>query len=296
MSSLVAESLTGTVRITAQSHLGEGAGTGFVMSTDGRIATNAHVVVGSSKIDVEFADGTTSPAVVLGMSPLHDLAVLQVDRQDLTALPIGKSADLRVGQPVVAIGNALGFEGGHTATDGIVSALDRSITLQDGSTFDGLIQTDAAINPGNSGGPLLSLDGTVIGINSAGSMGAQNIGFAIEIDTALPILEQLATGEPIVQAFLGIATAPIDPRVAERAGLEVTHGLFVSEITVGSAAETAGLRHGDVVVAVDGTDVKAPGDLADVIEAARPGDEVRLDVHRGNESIEVVATLGSRVV
>ncbi len=208
VSDLISSALPGIVSITVQLNGGQGAGTGFVISSDGEIATNAHVVADATKIDVEFSDGSTAPASVLGVDRTDDLAVVKVDKTGLTALSLGKSSDLRIGQPVVAIGNALDLTGGPTATEGIVSALDRTIDTNDGEHLTHLLQTDAAINPGNSGGPLLTLDGKVVGINSAGSQGAQNIGFAIAIDTARPIVEQLQQGKTVTKAYLGVSTSP----------------------------------------------------------------------------------------
>ena len=206
ISGLVETVRPSVVRIDAVTSEGRGTGTGFVISTDGRIATNAHVVGDAATVEVEFADGATASATVLGAAYSEDLAVIQVDRDDLTPVEFGSSDDLRVGERVVAIGNALGFEGSATATDGIVSALDRSIRVEDGTRLRALIQIDAAINPGNSGGPLFDLDGRVVGINSAGTPAAQNIGFAIAIDNAQPILDTLSAGEPVLEAFLGIGS------------------------------------------------------------------------------------------
>ena len=206
VSALISAALPGVVSISVELNGGQAAGTGFIISTDGQIATNAHVVADATKITVKFADGSTAPAKVLGVDRTDDLAVVKVDKAGLTALPLGKSSNLRIGEPVVAIGNALDLTGGPTATEGIVSALDRTIDTNDGEHLTHLLQTDAAINPGNSGGPLLTLDGEVVGINSAGSQDAQNIGFAIALDTAQPIITQLQQGKTITKAYLGVTT------------------------------------------------------------------------------------------
>ena len=216
VSGLISAALPGVVSISVVLNGGQGAGTGFVISSDGEIATNAHVVADATKIDVKFADGSTAAATVLGVDRTDDLAVVKVDKVGLTALTLGTSADLRIGEPVVAIGNALDLTGGPTATEGIVSALDRTIDTNEGEHLTHLLQTDAAINPGNSGGPLLTLDGKVVGINSAGSQDAQNIGFAIAIDTAQPIIEQLQQGKTVTKAYLGVSTTPLDATVAAR--------------------------------------------------------------------------------
>ena len=217
VSSLINATLPGVVSISVVLNGGQGAGTGFIISSDGQIATNAHVVADASKIDVKFADGTTAPATVQGVDRTDDLAVVKVSKAGLTALPLGKSSDLKIGEPVVAIGNALDLTGGPTATEGIVSALNRTIDTSDGEHLTHLLQTDAAINPGNSGGPLLTLDGKVVGINSAGSRHAQNIGFAIAIDTARPIVQQLQQGKTVTKAYLGVTTTVVDANVAARA-------------------------------------------------------------------------------
>lgn len=170
----------------------EGAGTGIVLTEDGLIATNAHVVADATTITVTFSDGESVRATLLGMDEGEDLAVLEADRDGLSPITFGDSSDLRVGDLVVAVGNALALEGGPTATMGIVSALKRSVYTSGGNILEDLIQTDAAINEGDSGGPLVDRNGELVGINSAGTLTAENIGFAIAIDTALPILEALA--------------------------------------------------------------------------------------------------------
>jgi putative serine protease PepD len=285
------------VRIDAVTSNGRGTGTGFVISADGRIATNAHVVGDASTVEVEFADGTAATATVLGVARSEDLAVIRVERDDLTPVEFGSSDDLRVGERVVAIGNSLGFEGSPTATEGIVSALDRSIRVDDGTRLTDLIQTDAAINPGNSGGPLFDLDGKVVGINSAGSPFAQNVGFAIAIDPAQPILDNLSTGEPVLQAFLGIGSAPLTPETAAQLGIDPDgelRGAVVLDVSAGSAAEAAGLRVGDLITAIDGEPVESPDAVGDAIGGREPGDTIRITIVREGSEISVDAVLGSR--
>ena len=200
VSALISKALPGVVSISVELNGAHAAGTGFVISSDGQIATNAHV-----------SDGSTAAGTVLGVDRTDDLAVIKVDKVGLTALPLGKSADLRIGEPVVAIGNALDLTGGPTATEGIVSALNRTIDTSEGEHLTHLVQTDAAINPGNSGGPLLTLDGEVVGINSAGSQDAQNIGFAIAIDTVKLTLATIAAR--LIVTWPG---APRNCRIARR--------------------------------------------------------------------------------
>ena len=297
ISTLVERVRPSVVRIDAITSAGSGTGTGFVISADGRIATNAHVIGDAATVEVEFSDGAMATATVLGSAKSEDLAVIQVDRSDLTPVEFGLSDDLKVGERVVAIGNSLGFEGSATATEGIVSALGRSIRTNDGNRLTDLIQTDAAINPGNSGGPLFDLDGKVVGINSAGSLQAQNVGFAIAADSAQPIFDTLSTGEPVLQAFLGISSVPLTPQTAAQLGIGETgdlRGAVVLDVTVGSAADVAGLRVGDVITAIDGDAVETPENVGDAIAGSDPGDTIRLAVVRNGFESSVDAVLGSR--
>ena len=293
VSALISAALPGVVSISVELNGGQAAGTGFIISADGQIATNAHVVADATKITVKFADGSTAPAKVLGVDRTDDLAVVKVDKAGLTALPLGKSSNLHIGEPVVAIGNALDLTGGPTATEGIVSALDRTIDTNDGEHLTHLLQTDAAINPGNSGGPLLTLDGEVVGINSAGSQDAQNIGFAIAIDTAQPIITQLQQGKTITKAYLGVTTTAVDPTVASRSGLDIDHGLLIVDVAGDSAASSAGLQPGDVIVSINGTATDDSSTLGDVIRTTGAGHVVHLEIDRKGKTIDVDATLST---
>lgn len=297
ISGLVESVRPSVVRIDAVTSRGNGTGTGFVISVDGRIATNAHVVGDASSVEVEFSDGATATATVLGVARSQDLAVIQVEREDLTPVEFGSSDDLKVGERVVAIGNSLGFEGSATATEGIVSAVDRSIRTDEGTRLTELIQTDAAINPGNSGGPLFDLDGKVVGINSAGSPSAQNVGFAIAVDPAQPILDTLSAGEPVLEAFLGISSAPLTPETAAQLGVDPDgqlRGAVVLDVTAASAAESAGLRVGDLITAIDGEPVESPDSVGDAIGTRDPGDTIRLTIVRDGSEVGLDAVLGSR--
>ena len=275
-------------------------GSGIVLSADGQILTNNHVVEAAAEqgsITVAFADGSTAPAHIVGRDPLTDLAVLEAD--GVTALPpatLGSSSDLRVGQEVVAIGSPFGLE--STVTSGIVSALDRPVTSgsQGGgqaSVFPG-IQTDAAINPGNSGGPLVNSGGQVVGVNSAirtdssGSSGSIGLGFAIPIDLARAIAKQLADGQAATHARIGVSVS--DATAAD--GLTGL-GATVSEVTGGSAAEQAGLRNGDVVTAIGSNPVASADALVASVRGYRPGDTVTLTVIREGNQRELEVTLGS---
>ncbi|MET0461324.1 MAG: trypsin-like peptidase domain-containing protein, partial [Ilumatobacteraceae bacterium] len=266
---------------------GQAAGTGFVLSADGYLVTNDHVVDGATDISAQFSDGTSADATVVAADPTSDLAVLKVDRTGLTALPLGDSDGLHIGDQVVAIGNALDLSGGPTVTTGIVSATGRSLTEPNGEHLTNLLQTDTAINPGNSGGPLLDMQGEVIGINTAVAGQAQNIGFAIAIDPARALIDQLRAGQVPDHALLGVSTQPTPPDAA-------TQGARVADVNAGSAAADAGLRPGDVVTAVDGQPVATPDDLATAIAGHRPGDDVEVTYVRNGDDHTVAVTLGTR--
>ena len=275
---------------------GEGAGTGFVIAPDGVIVTNNHVVSGAQTIEVVFADDRKMPARILGRDPTTDLAVLKVDASDLPIAALGDSSALKVGDDVIAIGNALGLEGGPTVTRGIVSAEDRTITAESGIRLEHVIQTDTAINPGNSGGPLVNSAGEVVGINTAVAGDAQNIGFSIAINAAKPIIEELRQGTTRSRPFLGVKMLTLTPSYAEGLGIKADSGALVADVTAGSGAEVAGLRTGDVITAIDGKEVKAAEDVTSAVNAHKPGDEIKLTFQRGDESQEVTVKLGERPV
>ena len=281
-------------RTAAGLQRGEGAGSGFVIDPAGTIVTNSHVVDGARAITVEMADGAELEAELVAQDPSRDLAVLSVDGGGLPALEIGDSDALGVGDPVVAIGNALGLEGDLTVTTGIVSAKDRDVPVTSEITLRGTIQTDAAINPGNSGGPLVDAEGRVVGINSAGARGAQSVGFAIPISDAMPVIEALARGEVPTRPFLGVQTADLTDAVRAETGIEREDGALVMDVTAGSGAENAGIRPGDVIVGVDGRDIESSADLGDAVVDAGAGEELELEIDRGGRMATVTATVGSR--
>jgi serine protease Do len=285
---------------------GEGVGTGFIVRQDGIIVTNCHVVEGATKITVFTSDEKPKQfdARVIGGDCLHDLAVLKVDATGLPTVPIGDSGSLVLGQRVVAIGYALALEGGPTVTAGIVSSLDRTITAQDPQcqvcsngtrTYSDVIQTDAAINHGNSGGPLLDLAGRVVGINSAGSDNAQNIGFAIAIDSAKDTIEQ-AMAHPLAPApYLGVSTQGVTSAMAFQLGLPVDHGAYVLAVTSDGPAQGAGIREGEVIVSVDGRAVDSAQDLGDILDSLDPGQTVPVEVVASDGTQRTVqVTLGTR--
>lgn len=269
-----------------------GAGTGVIVSADGDVLTNAHVVEGASSIRVTLTGESQSrDADLVGSDPGADLALLHIS--GATGLPtaeLGRSSDVRVGDDVVAIGNALALRGGPTVTRGIISALDRSLEAEAGF-MTGLVQTDAAISSGNSGGPLVSATGQVIGINTAvatagrGSA-AENIGFAIPIDQALPVVQRLRAGLPVPEvAYLGVTSA--DPDDGSRAAR-------IIGVEAGSPAAAAGLHSGDLVTHVAGRAVAGAAELGGLLREHRPGEQVPLSVIRDRAALTLVATLGGR--
>ena len=284
---------------------GRGVGTGIVIRSDGVIVTNYHVVEGAEKITV-----ITPPphpqrfeARVIGGDATADLAVLKVSAQNLPTVPLGDSRTLVLGQPVVAIGYALALAGGPTVTSGIVSALGRTIKVTDPNctqcgpsqqrTYTNIVQTDAAINPGNSGGPLLDLNGQVIGINTAGTQSAQNIGFAIAIDAAKPTIEHAVANPKGAVAYLGVATQDVTRGLAFQLNLPVQSGAYVASVAPGSAADKAGIKQGDVIVAFDSKPVKGQSDLGSLIHAHKPGDKATVTyVDASGARHTVTVTLG----
>ena len=298
--------LPSVVQIKVETAEGGGTGSGFVVDDDGFIVTNHHVIADAAQagVTVSFADGTTAEADVVGSSGSYDLAVLKVSAANLEALPLGNSDSVVVGDPVIAIGSPLGLSG--TVTTGIVSAKDRPVTAGDqrgdDSAYINAIQTDAAINPGNSGGPLVNLDGEVIGVNSAiatvggGLLGGQSgnigVGFAIPINQARRTVEQLIdTGEaqfPIIGASLDGTYEGEGARIASSPSPNGTPPLVPD-----GPAQRAGLRPGDVIVAIDGKPVADSSELIVAIRSRRPGDEVSLTVRRGGEERTYDITLAS---
>src|SRR5204863_7865089 len=229
-------------------------GSGFVWSSDGIVVTNNHVVEGASLISVNFNDGSKLWAKLIGVDPDSDVAVLRVSAKGLATAPIGTSADLMIGESVVAVGNPFGLSG--TVTTGVVSALGRSVpSKEQGRTFTDFIQTDASINPGNSGGPLLNIEGKVVGINTAILGNAQGIGFAIPVDRARKVIQDLLRYGQVHSAWIGAVTNTITPEEAKRLAIRATRGAIISRIFAGSPAQSAGLRPGDVITAVDANPV-----------------------------------------
>lgn len=268
----------------------KGRGSGFIVSKDGQILTNDHVVDGADKITVTLADGTTYDAKVLGKDPTFDLAVIKINpkKDDLPTLELGDSDATQVGEWVIAIGNPYGFE--HTVTVGVVSAKNRSIHAQD-VNFDGFLQTDAAINPGNSGGPLLNMDGKVVGINSAIVPYAQGLGFAVPINMAKQIMNDLITYGKVKRGWLGISVQNLTKEFAENYNIKAEKGVIVGDIFKDSAAERAGLQVGDVIVSVNNTPVKDVQTFVNTVRGQAPGSELKMDVIREGKTLNLTAKL-----
>jgi serine protease Do len=265
-------------------------GSGFIVSPDGIILTNAHVVKGASEVTVKMTDRREYSAKVLGADPKTDVAVIKIDAKNLPTLAMGKAKNLKVGEWVLAIGSPFGFE--NTVTAGVVSAKGRS--LPDDSLVP-FIQTDVAVNPGNSGGPLINTHGEVVGINSqiySRSGGFQGVSFAIPIDIALQIKDQIVATGKATHARLGVAVQEVNQAFADSFKLDKPEGALVSNVEKGSPADQAGLRSGDVIRKVDGEPVVASGDLPALIGQKKPGSEVKLEVWRQGAREELTARLG----
>jgi serine protease Do len=261
-------------------------GSGFVWTSDGIIVTNNHVVEGASRITVNLQDGTRLPAKLIGVDPDSDLAVLKVDAHNLTPAPIGTSSDLMIGETVVAVGNPFGLSG--SVTTGVVSATGRSVpSKEQGRTFTDFIQTDASINPGNSGGPLLNIEGKVVGINVAIYAEAQGIGFAIPVDRARKVIEDLRRYGQVHSAWVGAVTATLTPEEAKRNGLRVSRGALVTRIFSGSPADAAGVRAGDVITGVGQAAVESREAFSTQTATIASGTPIDLKLVRGGETVHV---------
>jgi S1-C subfamily serine protease len=290
---------------------GQALGSGFVIDKDGHIVTNFHVVDGATSIEVSFSNQDTLDAVLVGVDPSTDLAVLKVDAgaRALTVLPLADSDEVTVGDAVVAIGNPFGLE--RTVTAGIVSALQRNVTAPNGATIDHVIQTDAPINSGNSGGPLFDAVGEVIGVNSqiqtAGGSGNVGIGFAVPSNTVEYVVSQIIASGQVDRAFLGVGAREIDSELARTFELPVDSGLLVETVAPDSGAARAGLEGGDtpvvvagvsyttggdVIVAAGGKRVTTVAELRDVLADHAPGATIELQIYRGDDEKTVTVTLG----
>jgi S1-C subfamily serine protease len=260
-----------------------GVGSGFIYDAEGHILTNSHVVEGASDLVVSLTDGRSFPAKLIGHDPQTDLAVVQIDARDLPVAKLGDSTRLKVGDWVIAIGNALALPGGPTVTAGLVSALDRTIQEPGDGQGQGpylfsLIQTDAPINPGNSGGPLLNL-----------------AGFAIAIATAKPIADQLVATGNVAHPYLGADYVPYSPALAARYGLEASYGIVVTNVAVGSPAEQAGIQARDLILDANNNPLNRESALAEILHQHRPGDLLSMTVLRGSQRRKVQVRLGAQL-
>jgi len=285
----------------------EGQGSGFVIDKEGHILTNYHVIAEARQVEVTLHNRKKYKATIVGTDKSHDLAIVQIKAPDLQPMTLGDSANLQVGQKVYAIGNPFGLAG--TLTLGIVSSI-RQVQEPDGLVIEEAIQTDAAINPGNSGGPLLNWHGEVIGINTmiASSVGqSAGIGFAIPINTAKAVVNDLVTLGRVRRPALGVRTIPIDPEIASELGLAADYGLLIVQAVQGGSADRAGLRGGseraylgnipimiggDLIVAIDGEKIESQQVLAQIMNKHRAGDTVKVTIFRGKKQLEVSVVLG----
>ena len=274
----------------------EHAGSGIVIDPLGYIVTNDHLVAGAQSITVTLPDGRTFDAILIGRDPLTDLAVIKIDGDNLPTASFGSSSELRVGDWVVAIGNALALPGGPTVTVGVVSALGRTIQEEGGVTLYDVIQTDAAINPGNSGGPLVNLKGQVVGINTAKvtAVEVSGVGFAVSADTARPVVDELIEKGYISRPYLGISLVTVTPAIARSYNLATEEGAMVYQVVAGTPADSAGLKAEDVIIRIDGNKVSTADDVVLAIRAHEVGDRMEITYLRGSREITTSATLVER--
>ena len=270
-----------------------GLGSGVIVSPEGYLLTNHHVIANATEVDVRLADGREAPATLVGTDPETDIAVLKIDLAALPVVALGDIDTLRVGDPVLAIGNP--FNVGLTVTAGIVSALGRNrLGL---STFENFIQTDAAINPGNSGGALVDARGALVGINTAiysRSGGSLGIGFAVPVDLAREVMEALVAQGRVIRGWIGVEPQELTPELASTLGMSERTGVLITAVLQDGPAAVAGVRPGDVVVSIDGRPVDTPAALLRVVAALQPMKKTRLELRRNNGALTLDLTVGER--
>ncbi len=270
----------------------EGAGSGWIIDPNGLVVTNNHVVQGATSIDVTLSDGRLFTSQQVVADPVSDLAVVKINASGLPALAIGDSAGMKVGMQVAAIGNALGL--GISMTGGYISRLNASITISSiNETLYNLIETDAAINPGNSGGPLINTAGQIIGITNAKlvATGVTGIGYAISTQTAIPVIQQLVQKGYVTRPYLGVAFQTVNPSITALYGLAVDTGALITQVASGSPAGNAGLKAGDVIVAINGKTVSTASDAVQILSASQIGQKVTITYWRGSTKYTVDITL-----
>jgi len=270
-----------------------GAGSGIVISADGYIVTNNHVVEDAQKVTVTLSDGSAFAATVVGTDSQTDLAVVKIDASNLNYLHFLSNSleQLNVLDPVVAVGNALALPGGPTWTTGVVSNLGRSIEENNGAVLNDIIQTDAAINAGNSGGPLLNTAGQVVGINVAIASNAENIGFAISTDTAIPVVQSIITEGKVVRPWLGVSVITVTSTIQQYYNLSVNTGALIVSVTSDSPADKAGLTAGDVITKMGGKNISTTEELISDIRSHQTGDQVEIVYYREDVQKVVNVTL-----
>ncbi|ABI68478.1 S1C family serine protease [Syntrophomonas wolfei] len=269
-----------------------GIGTGFIINEEGYVITNQHVIDGASNITVNLNGNKKYQARVVGQDYDLDLAVLKIDaKEKLATLKMGDSDVIRVGEWVVAIGNPYGLD--HTVTAGVVSAKGRPIQIEN-RVYKNLIQTDAAINPGNSGGPLLSTKGEVIGINTAVDAQAQGIGFAISINTAKEVLDELINKGKVIRPYIGVWLQPVDEKLAGYLGVKQAEGMVVANVVAGGPAAQAGLKKYDVILKVDKKTINNYDELQEILKSKRVGDKVQLEIIRNQKPLLVTVNLAEK--
>jgi len=273
-----------------QTHVQTGMGTGSIISANGYILTNYHVVEGASTVSVKLVGSNDSlPAKVIGYDDELDLAVIKIEADhQLPVLALGNSDSNRVGEWVVAIGNPYGLD--HTVTAGVISAKERPITIE-GRGYKNLIQTDAAINPGNSGGPLLNTQGQVIAINTAVNVQAQGIGFAIPINTAKDVLDQLINQGKVTRPWVGVYLQDLSADMADYLGASSTQGSLVREIVAGSPASKSGIQKGDIILSIDGQKIKDSTTLTSTISKMKVGQKIKITILREKKELTLTVTL-----
>ena len=271
-----------------------GVGSGIIIDKSGNILTNNHVVEGADLVTVTLNDGRSYPATLVGSDNITDLAVIKISAAKLIPAKFGRSADLQVGEDVIAVGHALGLKGGPTVSKGVVSALERTIQTDAQRAMVDLIQTDASINPGNSGGPLANSKGEVIGINTAIIDDSNGIGFAINIDDAHVVVDQILASGIVLRGFLGITPFNVTDSIREQINLPVADGVIIASVVTGFPAEKSGLQREDVIVMLNEVSIENAGDLSKFLLDTPPGSEVQVRFYRNGELQTMVIVLADK--